>query len=300
MLRFIVRRAAFSLMVLVFIVYAIFFGMAMTQNSEVSDPDYYLVRYSQAAWANTQDFFSNLVKGDLGTYETQWGPVPVSETLGEAYKNSMGLLLVALAAAATVGLALGITAALRQRASLALLTLTVIGISAPSFFVALLLQRLVIRYTESFGQAISVAGFGWDIRHMLLPVLVLAARPLAYLTRSSFISLNRTMEEDYIRTARAKGLRSHTIVNIHAMRNILVPVLTAIGVSLRFSLGTLPVVEFFFAWPGIGYQLLNAINNRQTEVVVALAFVMGLTFLAVNLLLDILYRVVDPRIRESE
>jgi ABC-type dipeptide/oligopeptide/nickel transport system permease component len=77
-------------------------------------------------------------------------------------------------------------------------------------------------------------------------------------------------------------------------------VLTAIGVSLRFSLGTLPVVEFFFAWPGMGYQLLNAINNRQAEVVVALAFVMGLTFLLVNLLLDVLYRLVDPRIRDSE
>jgi glutathione transport system permease protein len=300
MLRFIGRRVAFSLLVLVFIVYAVFLAMDMARNSEVSEPDFYLVPYSQAAWASTQQFFRNLVQGDFGSYQTDRGLVPVREILGQSYVNSMGLLLVSLAAAAVLGLLLGITAALRKKASLALLTLTVIGISAPSFFVALLLQRAVIGYTQRFGQALSVAGFGWDFQHMLLPVLVLAARPLAYLTRSAFISLSGTMEEDYIRTARAKGLRSYTIVNIHAMRNILVPVLTAIGVSLRFSLGTLPVVEFFFAWPGMGYQLLNAINNRQAEVVVALAFVMGLTFLLVNLLLDVLYRLVDPRIRESE
>jgi peptide/nickel transport system permease protein len=205
MLRFIGRRVAFSLLVLVFIVYAVFLAMDMARNSEVSEPDFYLVPYSQAAWASTQQFFRNLVQADFGSYQTDRGLVPVREILGQSYVNSMGLLLVSLAAAAVLGLLLGITAALRKRASLALLTLTVIGISAPSFFVALLLQRAVIGYTQRFGQALSVAGFGWDFQHMLLPVLVLAARPLAYLTRSAFISLSGTMEEDYIRTARAKG-----------------------------------------------------------------------------------------------
>jgi peptide/nickel transport system permease protein len=107
------------------------------------------------------------------------------------------------------------------------------------------------------------------------------------------------MEQDYIRTAYAKGLRLRTIVNIHVLRNLAIPVLTAIGVSLRFSLVSLPVVEFFFAWPGMGSRLLEAISERQTALVVALALALGLTFQVVNLLLDILYRVVDPRVREA-
>ena len=107
------------------------------------------------------------------------------------------------------------------------------------------------------------------------------------------------MQEDFIRTAYAKGLRGFTVVNVHALKNIAVPVLTSIGVSLRFSLGSLPVVEFFFGWPGMGYQLIQAINGRQTSVVVALAFVIGATLLAVNLLLDIIYRWVDPRMQEE-
>jgi peptide/nickel transport system permease protein len=147
---------------------------------------------------------------------------------------------------------------------------------------------------------VSVAGFGWDVQHMLLPVLVLAARPLAYLTRSSFISFDHVMQQDYIRTALAKGLRRFVIVLVHAMKNIAVPVLTAVSVSLRFSLSSLPVVEFFFAWPGLGLRLIEAINGRQATVVAALAFALGLTFLIVNLLLDVIYRLIDPRLRSED
>jgi peptide/nickel transport system permease protein len=145
-----------------------------------------------------------------------------------------------------------------------------------------------------------MAGFGWDLEHMLMPVLVLSARPLAYLTRTTFLALDRTMQEDYIRTAFSKGLSmEHTVVE-HALRNIAVPILTTIGVSLRFSLSTLPVVELFFAWPGMGRKLLEAINARQTPVVALLASSLGLTFLLVNLFLDIAYRIIDPRMRDQQ
>jgi ABC-type dipeptide/oligopeptide/nickel transport system permease component len=134
---------------------------------------------------------------------------------------------------------------------------------------------------------------------MLMPIIVLAARPLAYLTRASFIGLNRVMEEDYIRTAYSKGLDRLSVVSIHALRNVAVPILTAIGVSMRFSLSVLPVVEFFFVWPGMGLRLLEAINSRQTALVVTLATALGLTFLGINFILDVLYRVVDPRLRDG-
>ena len=123
---------------------------------------------------------------------------------------------------------------------------------------------------------------------------------LAYLARASFIAFGRIMDEDFIRTAYSKGLDKRSTVNVHAIRNIAIPVLTAIGVSLRFSLSTLPIVEFFFVWPGMGLRLLEAIDLRQTTLVVTLALALGLTFLALNLFLDISYRFIDPRVREIQ
>jgi ABC-type dipeptide/oligopeptide/nickel transport system permease component len=105
------------------------------------------------------------------------------------------------------------------------------------------------------------------------------------------------MKEDFILTAYAKGLSTPRTVNSHAMKNIAVPFLTAVGVSLRFSLSALPIVEFFFLWPGIGLGLLQAISLRQTTLVVTFALALGLTFLLLNLFLDMAYWVIDPRIR---
>jgi ABC-type dipeptide/oligopeptide/nickel transport system permease component len=299
MLRFLLQRAAFSAVVLVGIVFIIYLGMGMSVNSDATEPDFDVFNYTSKAWQDTQSFFNGIAQGDWGFYVADSGVEQVGDILWPSFINSMGLLLLSLFGAVILGSLLGGITALRKGASLGTLTLTIIGISLPSFFVALLLQRAVIWHTQTFGRTFSVGGFGWDYQHMLLPVLVLFARPLAYLTRSSFLSLGHIMQEDFIRTAFAKGLRRFTVVNIHALKNIAIPVLTAIGVSLRFSLGTLPVVEFFFAWPGMGLQLINAINSRQTAVVVALAFIIGATLLSVNFMLDILYRLVDPRLQEK-
>jgi glutathione transport system permease protein len=301
MIRFIGRRLLFIALIHVLIVFFAYLGMRMIRNSEVSRPDYDVVRQARSAWAETRAFFSSAVRGDLGSVPTARGPVPVTEIVGEAYVNSVGLLVVAMTGAAILGLSIGGMAALTRHRWLVLplLTLTILGISAPSFFAGLLLQVGELRYLAIFGRRlVSIAGFGWDLEHMLMPVLVLAARPLAYLTRAAFISLGHVMREDYIRTAFAKGLSLRQTVSVHALRNMGVAVLTAVGVSVRFSLSSLPVVEFFFAWPGMGRRLLEAINARQTPVVIALASALGLTFLLTNLLLDMAYLVLDPRVRE--
>ncbi len=329
MLRFIVRRIFFIILVWMCIIFFAYLGMRMVRNSEISRPDYDLVQHGKRAWQDTRAFLSGVLQGDLGIVRIQTGGVVeqgdvtgsnrgdlpdlgtrqvetshvlVKDVLWEAFANSMGLLLVALAMATVLGLYIGDVAALTKRKILVLplLTLTILGVSAPSFFAGLLLQVGELRYLAITGRRlVSMAGFGWDLEHMLMPVLVLAARPLAYLTRAAFLSLTHVMEEDYIRTAFSKGLSLRRIVNVHALRNIAVPVLTAVGVSVRFSLSTLPVVEFFFNWPGMGRRLLEAIDTRQTVVVVTLASALGLTFLLINLLLDIAYRIVDPRMREA-
>lgn len=303
MLRFVGRRLAFIISVCVLIIFFVYMGMDMAQNSSAKEPSYDLINFGQKAWASTRTYLEKAYQGELGNVNHEvLGVIPVWDLLKDTYVNSMGLLLVALLLSTVVGLWLGSFAALvkKQQVVLALLMFTILGVSIPSFFAGFLLQYGEMRYFQHFGtQLVKMAGFGWDIEHMLLPVLVLMARPLAYLTRASFISLNHVMEENYIRTAYSKGLPNHWVVNIHALRNIAVPVLTAIGVSLRFSLSTLPVVEYFFAWPGVGLRLLEAINARQADVVVTLALALGLTFLLINLFLDISYRIIDPRLRED-
>jgi ABC-type dipeptide/oligopeptide/nickel transport system permease component len=290
MLSFISRRISSIILVSLIIVFAAELGMNLVSNSRTSRPDTDLVNEGLDAWEETRAFVG-------GREWRSEGP-----ELWEAYRNSLGLLGVALAGAALVGLTIGLAAALFRGGqwALPLLGLTILGISTPSFVAALLLWVAELAYLDIFGRRlVSMAGFGWDFEHMLLPVLVLAARPLAYLTRAAYLGLSRVMEEDYIRTAFAKGLEMRRTVGVHALKNVAVPMLTALGVSLRFSLSTLPVVELFFQWPGAGIRLLEAIGRRDTGVVVTMALAFGLTFLLINLALDVLYRLIDPRIREA-
>jgi peptide/nickel transport system permease protein len=274
----------------VVIVFFVYLGMGFISNSQAAQRELNLADRGLRAWQDTRAF----VFGQR--------PVANSEALRQAYANSMGLLAIALLVASVVGLWIGAVAALTKRRKLVLplLTLTVLAVSTPSFFAALLLQIGELKFLQITGRRlVSMAGFGWDFEHLLMPVLVLAAMPVAYLTRAAFISLSEVMNQDYIRTAFSKGLSQRQAVNVHAARNVAIPVLTALGVSVRLGLSTLPVVEFFFAWPGMGRRLLEAIDARETMVVVVLATALGLTFLVINLVLDIAYRIIDPRTRET-
>lgn len=302
MARFVARRVGMMALVALAIVYFGFLGVGMARNSQRSRPNLNVAVQAEAAWKASRQYLARAVQGDFGQVATRRGSVPVRDILADTYPKSMGLLLTALGVAAALGLTVGTVAALAKRSPLVLLLLmlTVLGISTPTFFAALLLQVANVRILQNFQFRLAFSGgFGWD-RHMVLPVLVLAARPLAYLTRAAFLSLSRVMEEDYIRTAWAKGLSLALVLNRHALRNVAVPILTALGVSLRFALGSLPVVEYFFAWPGMGDRLLDAIRAGESEVVVTIGLALGLTFLLVNLLLDVLYRLVDPRMKEGE
>jgi len=301
MFRFIARRLAFIVIVALAIIFFVFVGMRMARNSSVAMPNYQVHRHARAAVQETRQYLKQAVHGDFGTVRQGKRTVEVREILRETYPKSLGLLAAALLLAVALGLIAGTVAALRQHSPFAflLLTLTVLGISTPTFFAAMLLQIANIKSLQTFQFRLAfTGGFGWDWRHMLFPSLVLAARPLAYITRVAFITLSTVLREDYIRTAWAKGLSLRQVLNGHALRNAAVPVLTAAGISLRFSLGSLPVVEYFFGWPGLGNRLLEAIRAGQTNVVVTLALALGLTFLGINLLLDIAYRFIDPRLRE--
>jgi len=296
----IAQTAVTIALVCIAIVFFTYFGLEMAANWDGPDPGYHLSRTFKEAVRSSLVFLEGLFQGDLGTARMVSGERAISEILWFSYKNSFGLLGISLGFAAVLGILFGGLAALasQSRWEYLILLLTLLGVSAPSFFLAVILQSLGIKYTVTFGnQLVSMGGYAWDFKHLAIPVTILTARPLAQITRVTFINLNEIMGEEYIRTAYAKGLKfSHTVI-VHALKNLAVSVLTAIGVSLRFSISILPVVEFIFAWPGMGRHFLEGIWYGRMGLVVAIALSLGLTIQLINYLLNLLYPYLDPRLR---
>ena len=262
-------------------------------------------------FARTRDqstrFVSDLLRLDLGFAETNLEhalPRPISNILTETVGKSAGLLALSLLIAVVIGTALGVGAALKRHSSWStgFLLLSIIGTSIPSFFAAILLQWALLQWMRLSGEGrppLPIFGFGWD-RHIILPALVLAARPLAQIARVSAIALGDVLDQDFVRTARSKGLAAPIILGRHVLRNGAVPILTTVGLSLRFSLSSLPVVELFFGWPGIGMNLVLAIEQRNDRLIVTYVLLLSLLIVAVNVLLDASYRAIDPRLKQLD
>jgi ABC-type dipeptide/oligopeptide/nickel transport system permease subunit len=293
---FLFRHLAFSLLVLLVLILVTYFGVNAARGMEAG----------QAATVAVEDsvqYISRLLRGDLGMTtagSNSLVAVPVSQVISERLPRSLALMGISLLGATIIGLALGVSAARRgTKRSLGIIIATIIGISVPSFFAAFLLQLAVITLTQKTGRTwLPVGGWGWD-SHLLLPVLVLGARPLAQITRVTFVSVRDVLDQDYIRTAYSKGLRRVQIMGRHVMRNAAIPILVTVGVSLSFILGSLPVVELYFGIPGVGFTLLGAIARQDDELAVALLLCLGTLFLLVQFVLDVANRLVDPRSAET-
>jgi peptide/nickel transport system permease protein len=293
----ILRRLLFGSVVLAAIAYLSHFGLAMARGTG----------FEEALSHAVSEAFSSIIRiliGDLGlstSATSTLNPVPVADVLKSSLIKSMGLLGASLLISVAISVPLGILAARIRRSgwSLLMLLITIAGVSVPSFFAAFLLQRLAIRVSQSIGHTfLPVGGFGWDA-HIVLPALVLAARPIAQITRVTFASLRDVQAKDYVRTAHSKGLPQWFVLGRHVLRNAAIPIITTIGLSLRFSLISLPVVELFFGWPGLGFNLLRSIARQDDGLTVVLLMSLGVLFIAVNLLLDLTYRLIDPRLRQA-
>ena len=254
-------RLFFALLVLLAIVLLTFFGLDMARGSPLGPA-------AANSLEQSRFYLTNVLQGELGVTAAASPTalsLPVAEVLPAIVGRSLGLLGVSLLLASLVGVAAGLYAARWRHSnrSLGLILASIAGVSAPSFFVALLLQIAAITWTRRTGSAlVPVGGFGWD-KHLILPALVLAARPIAQITRVTFVTVGDILGQDYVRTAYSKGLRGYHIRLHHVLRNAAVPILTTVGLSLRFMLSSLPVVEFFFGWPGAGFTLLRAISERD-------------------------------------
>jgi peptide/nickel transport system permease protein len=251
------------------------------------------------------EYVKGLAHGDMGEVISPFRSVsgtPVLKEIGRALPNSLALLVISLIFSVIVGLYLGMTSALRRSSLFAgvVLFASSLGVSTPSYFAAMLLIWFGVWLFATTGRHfIPIAGFGWDA-HLILPALVLAARPAAAVTRLSHNSLVEILDADYVRTAHSKGLHPKVVLMSHVLRNAGVPILTIVLVSLRFSLAVLPIVEYIFSWPGIGLSLLAAIQAGDTTTAVGMILTLALLFVLANLILEYFYPRIDPRLRTAK
>jgi ABC-type dipeptide/oligopeptide/nickel transport system permease component len=303
MIRFIVRRLLSGLAVLLDLL-PLFLAQDLALRTRTKAALPHLGRGRRLPGVDTVRLWQSVARGDLGAYAQSSGaygdlsPHDVTLLLAQFLARSVALLLLAMILGGLAGGAIGLLAAGVKRRGLSsgVLLLSIIGISTPSFFLGLLLQYAeILLYRASGVRLLPVGGFGWDA-HLVLPVLVLAARPVAQVARLTCVRAQEVLAADYVRTARAKGLYLPWIWQRHVITNVAGTVLTAMGTSLRFSLSSLPVVEFLFGWPGAGQALLDMLRSFQREPATLLLLALGTLFILVNILLDLAYRRTDPRL----
>jgi oligopeptide transport system permease protein len=244
-------------------------------------------------WQQYATYMGNVFTGDFGT---AFNGQEVTELMGEAFPVTIRLTLVAVAFEIVIGIVLGVVTGLRRGRPVdsGVLLFTLVVISVPTFVTGLLLQLLL--------------GYKWDIidpsvstdarlDELIVPGLVLASVSLAYVTRLTRTSIAENSRADYVRTAKAKGLPRSRVIRKHLLRNSLIPVVTFIGTDVGALMGGAIVTERIFNIHGVGYQLFQGILRQNTQTVVGFVSVLVIVFLVANLLVDLLYAVLDPRIR---
>lgn len=251
-----------------------------------------------------------LVQGDFG--RSYYGPrEPVTDIIERDLPMTMRLAIAAMLLSAGIGITFGTLAAIHQNRAIdrSVLTLGTLGVTIPNFVLGPLLVFVFTRYLNDY--LYGSFGFGlsdtWattrnqpDWTYLVLPVIVLAARPAAMLTRLTRASMIETMQQEFVRLAVAKGVPFWRMVIKHALRNAILPVITAIGTSFGFLLTGSFVTERFFLLPGLGREAIEAILQTNAPVVQGTIIVTGIMFILVNLIVDLMLPILDPRIREAQ
>src|SRR5262250_1393489 len=239
------------------------------------------------------NYWRGLFHGDMGRslrYNTNVGHI-----IAQAYPWTLQLTVAALTVALCLAIPAGVRSALHRNRwdDRTLSFVSLLGLSFPNFALG---PILILFFAIQLGW-LPVSGAG-NWQQLILPAITMGGALAAILTRMVRTAMLEELSQDYIRTARAKGLPEHTVVYRHALRNALVPVLTVVGLQFGALLAGAIVTETIFSWPGIGRLTITAIGNRDYYLVEGCILMIGLTYVAVNLLTDVLYAVVNPRIRQ--
>lgn len=254
------------------------------------------------AWSQYLTWLGGVVQGDLG--ESLWERRPVTEMLLERFPVTIELAVLSIIVAVTLGVSVGVASAVRRgsAADNGLRVASVLGLSIPNFFLAL----LMITFASLWFNWVAPLGFErlWEepwtnLQQMAMPAIALGvsvAAAIARLTRSSMLEV---LGADYIRTIRAKGAGDRLVHYKHALRNSMVPIITLIGLQFGALLGGTVILESIFGLPGIGQLVFRAVEDRDYPVIQACAVLYGTIFVTVNIVVDITYGWIDPRIRRT-
>lgn len=277
----------------------------------------------QPVWKQFLDYVNQILHGNFGV--SLVSKTPITEEFARLFPATLELTLCAMILATVLGVAAGVFAASRRGSvyDQALMGAALTGYSMPIFWWGLMLILLMsntLGLTPVSGRVDlikyfypPVTGFAlidslwsgqkgafWDaVRHLILPSIVLATVPLAVIARMTRSSMLEVLEEDYVRTARAKGLSPRRVIGIHALRNALIPVVTVIGLQVGTLLAGAVLTEYIFSWPGIGHWLIESIGRRDYPALQGGIMLIAIIVIVVNVLIDMLYGLINPRIRHG-
>lgn len=305
MLSFLFRRllqtipTVLAVVLLVFVLFSVVPGSIVTSMSDDSDPQVELrmkkqLGLDQPVYVRFGTYIAQLATGDFGTsFRTR---EPVTVMIAKRAWPTLQLIFAAMAFAIVIGVPLGFIAALRPGGIVDTIAMVVAvsGLSIAKFWLGLVLMYLFalkLGWLPSFGY-----GDG-GLKYLLLPAATLGVSPMALFARTTRAAVLEIMTADFVRTARSKGMSETSVVKWHVMRNALVIILTTVGLQFGGLMGQAVVVEKLFSWPGIGSLLVDSVLQRDIPAVQGSILVVVLAFLAINLLIDVLYGVIDPRIR---
>jgi len=247
-------------------------------------------------------YIGDLVRGDFGiSYSYNQ---PIVELIIERFPNTLVLAISALVIAFMIGVPAGIIAATKQNSILdyGVMLISLIGVSMPIFWLGVMLVlyfSVNLGWFPATGMGSMDEGLGSYLKHLILPSITLATIPMATFARITRSSMLEVISLDYIKTARAKGLREFWVVCKHAFKNALTPLLTVLGMQISMMLGGAVLTETIFSWPGMGRLIVDAIDKRDFVVVQGTVLFIAIIFVLVNLLVDVMYKVVNPRVSYS-
>lgn len=245
-------------------------------------------------------WLGNALHGDLG--RSAFGNQPVSMLIVQRLTPTLELTVLAFVVALIIGMSAGMLAAIRYNSRIDALSslLAILGVSTPSFWLAILavlVFSINLKWLPALGYVDPTTDLGANLKDMLLPSLTLGVILAAVITRMTRASMLDTLFQDYIRTARAKGLGQSIVLLRHALKNALIPIVTLLGLQLGGLLSGAVIIESIFSLPGNGQLLVTSIFNRDFPVVQGVVVVIAIVFIAVNLVVDVIYASLDPRIR---
>lgn len=253
-------------------------------------------------------FVVNALKGDLGN--SFIFNQPALKLIVQRMPATFELAIVSLLMAIVIGIPLGVYAGLKPESKISktVMATSILGFSLPSFWVGLMMIMVfavMLGWLPSFGRGDTVPLFGievsfltWDgLRHLFLPALNLALFNISLVIRLTRAGTREVVHQDYIKFARAKGLSQNRIIFVHLMKNIMIPVVTVLGLEFGGLIAFSVVTETIFSWPGMGKLIIDALQNLDRPVVVAYLMIIVVLFVVINLVVDILYSVLDPRVR---